>query len=62
MYMGEKGYRKETENILNAVQDFKKKLKAIPDLEIVGNPFGSVLAIKLKKQPERIYQVVIHRI
>lgn len=46
-----------TKSILKAIDDFKNKLKYIPDLEIVGNPIGSVVAIKFKRHPERIYKV-----
>ena len=57
MRLGRKGYLKVTQDILKAIDDFKAKLHYIPDLEIVGNPVGSVVAIKLKNNPDRIYQV-----
>eukprot|EP00210_Caulerpa_lentillifera_P007678 g7329.t1 len=57
VYLGRNGLEKTTNQIMKTIDEFKSDLGTIPDLEIVGNPIGPVVAFKLKKQPGRIYKV-----
>ena len=58
MHIGEQGYLQNADDILNVVLDFKSKLSYVPELKIIGNPIGPVVAVMLKKHPERIYYVL----
>lgn len=48
VHMGEDGYLRATAAIMEAATQFKEGLQEIPQLEMVGNPEGSVVAFKAR--------------
>lgn len=57
IYLGHNGLEKTTSEILKVIDEFKTDLQSIPELEIIGNPVGPVVAFKFKKRPGRIFKV-----
>lgn len=58
VYNGIDGYKAITEKILGAATGFKQGLrKQLPQLEIVGDPQGSVVAFKSTRDSLNIYKV-----
>ncbi len=55
--LGESGYRKLTKTILETAQKLKSGIEAIPELEILGKPMGSVFAYRSKSRDVNIYAV-----
>ncbi len=55
--LGENGYRKLTKTIIETAEKLKAGIEAIPELEVLGKPMGSVFAYHSKSRDVNIYAV-----
>ncbi len=55
--LGEEGYRKLTKTVLETADKLKAGINAIQELEVLGNPVGSVFAYGSKSRDVNIYAV-----